>query len=112
MGCAVEGVLARLRERVRPRLARLDRPGIPRPVVGADRVNELIVVGPANRRSGSDLDALRLECHRAHLCGTRGTRRPFAAAVLRRRLSSPPEVPAQRKGNRKFKPTAYSVEAA
>src|SRR2546425_6010551 len=113
MGRAVEGVLARLRERVAPRLAGLDGPRVPRTVVGRDGVDELIVVGPANGRAGGNLKALWLEGHRSHF-RMRRIRRPFAAP--RRPLAalcfSPPEVPAQREGNRELESPTHPIDAA
>src|SRR5207245_6155751 len=98
--------------RVTPRLLRLDRPRIPRAIVGGDGMHDLIVVGPAHSRARGNLDALWLERHGAHFRRRRirRPRRPFAAAVLRRRLTSPPEIPAQRKRNRELEPAADSVD--
>src|SRR5712691_504099 len=94
MRCAVEGVFAGLRERVSPAATGIDETGVPRPVVRRDGVLELVVVGPADRRSCCDLDALLRKLHRSDL-GLCGVRRPFAAAVFRRRFTAPPKVPAQ-----------------
>src|SRR5882672_9174065 len=111
---AMEGELARLREGVAPRLSRLDWPRIPRAVICRDRMDERIVVRPGDGAARGDLDALRSEHHRTHLGlrGIRDVRRPFAAAVLRRRLTSPPEVPVQRERDRELEPAPNPVEAA
>src|SRR5438552_6993483 len=109
---AVDGVLARLRERVTPRLARLDRPGIPRAVICRNRVHERIVVGPGNGATCGYLDPFRSEHHRAHLRlrGIRQVRWRPPRAALCRRFTSRAEIPAQRKRNRELEPAADSVD--
>src|SRR5262245_24380766 len=99
----VKGILTGLRERVTERLARIDRPGIPRAAFRADGVRERIVVGPRDRGAGGDLDSIGPEPARLHF-----HRRPSTAP--RRRLTSRrptcrrllPEVPAQRERNREL----------